>query len=252
MEKLSNEKKKWIRSLHHKKYREKYGYFIGEGVKLFNELTKKRNIRLHALIGTNEWWSENQRSESNFNDIELFAASSKDIEQISNNKTPQPPIMVFESPSDTIQNNLFDQDILLYLDGIRDPGNLGTIIRLADWFGHRSILVSDDTVDWKNPKVIQSSMGSFLRVNIITTDLHEYISQNPSERKVIGASMNGHPLDKHNIQNSILVIGNESQGIREEITPLIQHNVSIPGTGQAESLNAAIAAAIFCYQSYVK
>ena len=231
MEKLSNAKKKWIRSLHHKKYREKYGYFIGEGDKLFNELSKKQKVRLHALIATEDWWTENQVVKSILIDSDLYTTSVKDIEQISINKTPQPPIMVFEFPQETVKYPEIEQDLLLYLDGIRDPGNLGTIIRLADWFGHTTILVSNDTVDWKNPKVIQSSMGSFLRVNVIVTDLREYIAKSSSERKIIGASMKGDALDKSDIHNSILVIGNESQGIRD---------------------NTAIAAAIFCYQSFIK
>lgn len=251
MEKLSNAKKKWIRSLHHKKYREKYGYFIGEGDKLFNELTKNQRIPLHTIVAPQEWWEKHGNHVSDNPNVESYTANFKDIEQISTNRTPQPPLMVFESPGDISKVPETDQPLVIYLDGIRDPGNLGTIMRIADWFGHTFLIASVDTVEWMNPKVIQASMGSFLRIRIIKCDLDQVISQLDATRKIIGASMKGEPIDNFDINNSILVIGNESQGIREGILPHIHKHLSIPGSGHAESLNAGIATAIFCYQSYI-
>lgn len=252
MEIISIAKQKWIRSLHHKKYREKYGYFIGEGEKLFRELLTAPDWEVEFVLAPEKWLENNKSELAILKSAPQYAIPENDLKHVSALSTPQPPLVVLKRPdlTENIEKSL-DQEVVLYLDGIRDPGNLGTILRIADWFGHRYILASADTVDWTNPKVIQASMGSFLRVKMIQDDLMALTEGPLSDRRVLGASMTGTALNQIEKQKSILVIGNESQGIRKELWPFIHEFVHIPGHGSAESLNAANAAAICCYQFFI-
>jgi TrmH family RNA methyltransferase len=143
---------------------------------------------------------------------------------------------------------VFNGKLTLLLDGIQDPGNLGTIIRTADWFGIDQIVVSEDTAGWYNPKVIQSTMGSCFRVNLRSMDLETLLQANAKSKNklpVYGALLNGKSM--HEIKwkpSNFILIGNESKGIRENLMPFISYPISIPRTGEAESLNAAVATGI--------
>lgn len=150
--------------------------------------------------------------------------------------------MVHEKASSKYDSSGFD----LVLDDIRDPGNLGTIIRLADWYGIKNIICSETTAEFYNPKVISASMGSIFRINLYRRDLKEFLSENKN-RKIYGALLEGTNVHQVTFEaDGLLVIGNESHGIQKELIPLISYTVTIPKIGHAESLNAAMATAIIC------
>lgn len=250
MEMLSIAKQKWIRSLHHKKYREKYGYFIGEGEKLFNEIIRENSWEIELITASPDWWARNENLIPFEKCSQRYLIEDFDLKNISTLSTPQDPLIVLKTP---VKNEIIyssTQRMILYLDGIRDPGNLGTILRIADWFGHTQILVSEDTVDWTNTKVIQASMGSFLRIEILPLPLEALPTGIKENRTIYGASMEGIPISEMGPDPAIVIIGNESSGIRQECLEHIDQMIHIPGEGRAESLNAAIASAIFSYEFY--
>lgn len=201
---------------------------------------------------------------SNFKIKEIFSTNPDDlhlgnvnVHQIAENELKR--ISFLQHPKDSVAvcmmkdiSKLADQNIQLVLDGIQDPGNLGTIIRLADWFGIEQIVCSEDTVDYYNPKVIQASMGSFTRVNVIYCDLTEYLSQ--TENINIGTDMDGeniYTFEKPEKMN--LILGNEGKGMRDETEKLLQKKVSIPRFGKSqstESLNVSMAAGIILGQLF--
>jgi len=231
---LSKNQLKLITSLHQKKYRIRHGLFIAEGIKVINEFLnssfKVVNLYCTEVIDDFKMYDSQQISE-----IEL--------KKISNLKTPNKVLGVFEIPKMT---NIDNEGLILALDGIKDPGNLGTIIRLCDWFGIEQVVCSKETVDCYNAKVVQSTMGSLTRVSLVYADLLSYLKA--AKVPVYGALLEGENLYKSTLKNdAILVIGNESNGISEEVSKLISHQITIPRFGklqQAESLNAATATAI--------
>ena len=145
------------------------------------------------------------------------------------------------------QLNDISSQLTIALDKVQDPGNMGTIIRTADWFGIHNIVCSSDSVDIYNPKVIQATMGSFFRVNIVYTDLKKFFSNN-SELAVCGALLDGENIYKKQLttEGTVLLMGNESKGIAEELLPFVTEKIKIPSYGKAESLNVATATAIIC------
>jgi TrmH family RNA methyltransferase len=177
----------------------------------------------------------------NFQDI--LAA---DLQKMSSLTTPQEVLAVIHLPEwpKLTQNSLLNR-FTLVLDGVQDPGNLGTIIRTADWFGIHNIICSEDTVDAYNPKVVQATMGSLARVNLHYTDLAILISQ--LNLPVLGAMLNGDNIYTADFgTQGLVVMGNEGNGLRPEIQKLITQSITIPRNGEAESLNVAIATALFC------
>lgn len=177
----------------------------------------------------------------NFQEISL-----NDLEKISTLKTPQEVIGLVKIPIWPVLNYIsLKQKFSLVLDGLQDPGNMGTIIRTADWFGIQDIICSEDTVDVYNPKVVQATMGSLSRVNVHYTDLAEMLPQ--AGLPIFGAMLNGENIYKTNFGNEgLLVMGNEGKGVSPDIERLITSAVTIPRIGKAESLNVAIATAILC------
>jgi TrmH family RNA methyltransferase len=169
-----------------------------------------------------------------------------DLEKISTLKTPQEVIGLVKIPIWPVLNYInLKQKFSLVLDGLQDPGNMGTIIRTADWFGIQDIICSEDTVDVYNPKVVQATMGSLSRVNVHYTDLAEMLPQ--AGLPIFGAMLNGENIYKTNFgKEGLLVMGNEGKGISPDIERLITSAVTIPRVGKAESLNVAIATAILC------
>ena len=170
----------------------------------------------------------------------------KDIEKISTLKTPQEVIGLVKIPKWPLLNyNLLKNKFSLVLDGVQDPGNMGTIIRTADWFGITDIICSDDTVDVYNPKVVQATMGSLSRINVHYVDLESVLSE--TKLPVYGALLNGENIYSSDFGNEgLVVMGNEGNGLTEKVKQLITKAITIPGAGNAESLNVAIATAIFC------
>jgi len=177
----------------------------------------------------------------NFNEISL-----KDLEKISSLKSPQDIIALVKIPQWPVLNkDILKQKFSIVLDGIQDPGNMGTIIRTADWFGIQHIICSDDTVDVYNPKVVQATMGSIAHINVYYTDLSIFLTQ--IKLPVFGALLDGENIYNTDFGNEgLLIMGNEGNGLRAEIVKLVQHAITIPRSGNAESLNVGIATAIFC------
>lgn len=237
---------KYIIALQNKKYRHQYKRFLVEGDKLVRELLFNTTLKVELLAGM-ESWMASQASFLNQRVEKVFPVDSRSLKKISALSTPNQVLAVVEMP----EVNSPKKEIpgwRLYLDGLRDPGNVGALLRVAEWFGLREVIASFDTVDWYHPKVVQASMGSILRLPVHTMSLQEYANEQPP-LPVIGADMEGIPLkDVAFPESGILVIGNESQGIREETATFLSSRVTIPQRlgGKAESLNAAVAAGILC------
>ena len=228
---LTKNQIKLIRSLSLKKNRQKHGLFIVEGEKLVNEVLIS-DWEVEGIYATKEWLGEN-----------ATIISNNDLSRISSLKTPNKVVAVVKIKKGTLDIN---SNTVLALDGIKDPGNLGTIIRLADWFGVEDIICSNDCVDYLNPKVVQSSMGSFTRVNLNYTSLMDAFKKY-SDYKLLMTVLNGTPLSEMtNADKKIVVMGSESKGISNKILELTSDKITIPKSksSKAESLNVSVAAAI--------
>jgi TrmH family RNA methyltransferase len=232
---LSKNEHKYIQSLCQKKQRQEERLFIAEGTKLVEELLHSRYTirKLYALAD----WAEKNKDVTN-----VITVTDNELAKISGLQTPNQVLAIVEQQTRANQPQIKDQ-LTLVLDGIQDPGNFGTIIRIADWFGIKQIVASEDTVELYNPKVIQSTMGSFLRVNVWYQSLYGFLQS--AGIPVYGALLNGKSMHgEPPVTEGLLVIGNESKGISKELLPFISHPISIPRLGGAESLNAAVAAGI--------
>lgn len=224
---------KYVQSLRIKKFRQKYHHFVVEGDKAVREL-------LLSGWEIEEWFYTND-FKGITNSEKGSLVSAKEMERLSHHKTPQNALAVVRIPE--WEQAFPERGLHVFLDGIRDPGNLGTILRVADWYGLKEVWCSDDTVDLFNPKSIDASMGSFLRVKLIVTDSSRFFSATPLP--VYAAVMDGDNVhEKELASDAVLVIGNEGQGIRPEVLGFATEQISIPRYGSAESLNAGIAAAI--------
>jgi TrmH family RNA methyltransferase len=235
MEKISKARIKWIRSLQQKKVREQEGVFVVEGEKMVLEGLESKHHTLVALVAHKD---EVTIIPQEFRDIAL-SADTTEMEQLSGLKTPNKLLAVFKRPSLRSEHDGFE----LALDSVQDPGNMGTILRLADWFGINRIVCSKETVDCYNPKVVQASMGAIFRIQVVYTDLLSYLSD--AKRPVYGALLNGENYRSVSYKpEGILLMGNEGNGISEQLIPMITEAVTIPRFGAAESLNVATATAI--------
>lgn len=240
---LTAHKIKILNSLDQKKYRQKYNLFLVEGNKTISELPGSP-YQVREVFATNPEAEE-------LEGLPLIPITQRDLNKISFLKHPKDSVAVVEILPQHIQ---YDAKRELILDGIQDPGNLGTIIRLADWFGLSQIVCSADTVDYCNPKVIQASMGSFLRTNIAYTDLTTYLEDR--DRPLIGTDMEGENVyGFHFPQEFSLVLGNEGNGMRPDTEKMLTHKVTIPRFGKlksTESLNVSMATAIILGQIFGK
>jgi TrmH family RNA methyltransferase len=249
---LSKSQLSLIKSLHFKKFRNQHRLFIVEGHKSITEfLDAKYSLAQLFYI------PENISKVAKFpHKMKHYEISSLDFNKISTLKNPTGTLALFEIPNDSFIDKIeLKRKYSLVLDHVQDPGNLGTIIRTADWFGIENIICSSDTADCYNPKVVQATMGSLARVAIHYTDLVEWLPRQGI--KVYGASLDGTPLYRCDFgqnnrdnttkcQEGLIILGNEGQGIREQLLPLIDQSITIPRFGSAESLNVAIAAALIC------
>jgi len=228
---------KYIQSLGHKKFRDQEGIFVVEGPRIAGELLGSGNMRCVELYATKDWTPPAGLSLPMRNEV-----SPSELERISLLSTPNQVLALFEKPK--FPPPVFAGSITLILDGIQDPGNLGTIVRTADWFGIPRIACSHDSADVFNPKTVQSTMGSISRVQVLYGEPAELIRAHPG-LPVFAAVLGGKPLfGQERIHEGMIVIGNESRGIRPELLALATRTVTIPGAGQAESLNAAVATGI--------
>ncbi len=239
---ISNKSIKYIKSLQLKKYRKQEKLFLVEGAKSVLEVLGS-DYEIKTLLGAEQFFEQNKTPLDNAS-FETYNVTENQLSTMSNfksNKTALAVVRMKESNSITFMEN----EWILALDDINDPGNLGTIIRIADWYGINKILCSDNTAELYNPKVIAASMGSFTRINIYYDNLNEKL--NNCKLDIYGTLLQGKNVHEMTFtEGGIVLIGNESHGISDDLIPLINHKITIPRFGQAESLNAGIATAIIC------
>jgi len=234
---LNKKEIKYIQSLDQKKHRDEEGVFIAEGPRMVSELLQIFPQQFTKVYAREKWAEENGHLIKN---IPFEVISETELERISGLKTPNEVVAVIKKFESLLPDNF---SFVLYLDTIKDPGNFGTIIRIADWFGIKHIVCSEGCTDVYNPKVVQATMGSLARVNVFYEGQIGWLKD--QNCLVMAAVMDGIPLYGYNkIENGILIIGNESQGISEKSLQYATERITIPKKGQAESLNAAVATGI--------
>ncbi len=242
---LSKTKASIIASLGSRKMRRRHSLFVAEGEKCVSDTLGA--FRLDCLVATHGWLSTHPSPEGVAPE-KIMTCSPETMRKISSLSTPSEVIAVFHMPYDDGEAPAYDPSVLnLLLDGIQDPGNLGTIIRTADWFGIKTIYCSKDTVDLFNPKTIQATMGSLKRVQVVYTDLPGLLLSN-HESNVYGLQLDGKDIFQSQLQSKgAIVMGNEGNGISDEIRALVTNPLLIPPTNPSshpESLNVAVATAI--------
>ena len=244
---ISKAKIKLLHSLKQPKYRKLHGAFLAEGsINVCDFL--KGPLTVREVYGTGDW-IENHRDLVHRIPAEVVNAA--ELGKISALKNPPEVVALVEKPVYQLPEAAKIHKYVLALDDLHDPGNLGTIIRTADWFGIQDIICSKESVDAFNPKVVQATMGSLARVRVHYTSLIEYFGQKPSNLKVFGATLGGAPIAKVSKPGKgILLIGSEAHGISEALYPFIDEQIKIPPAPEsgAESLNAAVATALVCYE----
>ena len=239
---LSKAYTKYIQSLHHKKFRDTEGEFIAEGSKVVMELLQSSTFVCMQVMGLQEWMHENETFMRKYYAGPLQVIEPFELEKVSALSTPNQVLAVFKKAKNVTVDA--KGKITLVLDTIQDPGNLGTIIRIADWFGVQAIICSENCTDLYNPKVVQSTMGSLGRVTVTYTNIALWLQKN-KDINIYAAALNGKNVRELNgMAEGIIVIGNESKGISDEIMQLCSQKITIPKIGEAESLNAAVAAGI--------
>jgi TrmH family RNA methyltransferase len=228
---------KRINSLKRKSKRNEYGLFVAEGVKIVQELMNS-NFKIQQIFALQSELDQFKNA---------ISVSEKDLGRITHLSSPNKVLALVEIPKmDKLESS---NETILVIDGVNDPGNLGTIIRTADWFGIKQIICSENSVDCFNSKVIMSTMGSIFRVNISYQHLPSYLAK--ADLPIYGALLEGKSIYQTEFSSpSIILMGSESHGISEELIPLINHPVTIPGAGNTESLNLGISTAIFCSEYY--
>lgn len=234
---LSKKEIKDIQSLSHKKFRDGLNWFVAEGPKIVEELVERIPGRVHKLYAVREWMDRNRGKTGA---VKVDEVSEMELQRISHLQTPNQVLAVLERwPARTPDS----EGLVLYLDTIQDPGNFGTIVRTADWFGVNNIVCSGGCADIFSPKVVQSTMASIARVNVYYDTEEKWITE--QKAPVLAATLHGTSLYGHaKVQQGVLMIGNESRGISAGLLRHATEQLTIPGKGHAESLNAAVATGI--------
>ena len=249
---LSRNQVKQIQSLKQKKFRDLYHQFLVEGSKLVSEILNS-NFRIISVYALTDWVKRNEPGLLSRN-ISCIEISEDDMARITALSSPSPALAIVEIPETPELPSGLVNDLVLVLDDIKDPGNLGTIIRIADWFGIDSIICSENTVELYNPKVVQATMGSLVRVKVSYADLPKFLDSLDSKVKIYGTLMEGENIYSASLEPAgIIIIGSESFGISMQVQGKITHKINIPSFSpgpvmreHAESLNASIATAIVC------
>ncbi len=232
---LSKNEIKLLRALHQKKVRDAQGKLIVEGERILADIIERHAINVERIIVAKDFKGSRQA----YSDFDCVEVDSRTFEQISASKNPQGVLAVLCYPVFRFESS----DLILALDGVQDPGNMGTILRTAAWFGVKQIVCSPDSVDVCNPKVVQASMGAVYDVNIVYEDLSIFLSK--QNTPIYGALLEGNSIYTEELRKpAILIMGNEGNGIREEVKNRITNPVMIPKFGTGESLNVATATAI--------
>ena len=239
---LSKAQNKYIRSLTLQKYRKEYNVFIAEGDKIAREwLNSAADIQM--ILALQGWADAHRDLIAKHNEAELIIVEPHQLEAVTALQTPNQVLLVVTMPAEN--KVLPANEWCIALEGIQDPGNMGTIIRIADWFGIKHVICSDDCADAYNPKVVQAAMGGHLRVQVHTGNLEQFVSS--SSMPILAATLDGESVyNLPGLDCGIIMIGNESKGISASLMKLASHKVTIPRRGGAESLNAAVSAGILC------
>ncbi|MCX7987478.1 MAG: RNA methyltransferase [Bacteroidales bacterium] len=252
--KISNNECKYFASLRMKKFRQSEKLFVVEGEKMVIEAIVS-NMAVTSIIGIPEWWQNTNIDTTKFT---CRISTPQQIKQISQMVTPPPVLAVVQIPQKDLQIDTLQDKVSIALENIQDPGNLGTIIRLADWFGIENVICSYNSVEVYNPKVIQATMGSIFRVNVFYVNLISlFYEAKKLKISLLGTFLNGENVYSADLPMSgILIMGNESKGISDELARIIDKRITIPSaheSGQrAESLNVALAASIVCSEWFRK
>ena len=235
---ISKNQIKFVKSLQKKKFRLESKCFVVESSKNVNEILNS-NYKVQQIYATKNWIEKHNIRD----DVSINQVNQNELQRISSLKTASDVLAVVYIP---LEKSDFDfSGINIVLDDVKDPGNLGTIIRICDWFGVKNIYCSQETVDVYNPKVVQSTMGSITRVDVIYTNIRRMIQEVDINVEVYGAVMDGDDINQIKVKkNSLIVLGNESNGISKEIKGIISERITINKIGEAESLNVASSAAI--------
>lgn len=247
---LSKNQIKEIQSLQLKKFRDAKKLFITEGIKAVSEILVRHPHVLREVFATRDFIHAHKALFEKLS-LKFTEVTESELKKISLQSTPNAILAVckyFSEPPDLYD---FETHFSFYLDDVRDPGNLGTIIRLADWFGISTVFCSPNSCDFYNPKVIQSTMGAFLRVNLVYLELAELIKKQDVKR-IYGAVLDGKNLYKESLQNGLIVIGNEANGISDDNLKRLNHLITIPANQNngTESLNAAMATSIIASEFF--
>lgn len=242
---ISKARIKWIKSLDVRKYRLQHNAFVAEGPKLVGELLPYSTPIY--LAATQDWLKQNKQLLENINEVD--EVSQEELERASLLRTPQSVLAVFPIPDLKLPEPLESTNLYLALDNVQDPGNLGTILRIADWFGIKRILCSEGTADVYNPKCVQACMGALARVKVHYCKLAEVLKK--TKMPVFGTFLDGVNIYNEELSsNGIIVMGNEGNGISEEVAKLITRRLYVPnfpiGSQTTESLNVAVATGIVC------
>jgi len=234
---------KYVRSLYIPKFRKNYGKFLAEGDKICTEIISNSNFEIEFIIATQQWIT-NIPKDIILDREKLICIGEKELLALSKQRSGIQVLIVAKKKPETINISLIKAGYSIYLDEVQDPGNLGSIIRIADWFGIQSVIRSTGSADYYNPKVIQSSMGSFLRVHLSTCDFDQFYAALPGHY-FYGTAMEGDNLfNSGPYQAGTIVIGNEGRGMGASLQSKMNQILSIPKIGSAESLNAAVACGI--------
>ncbi len=240
---LSKAQIKYIQSLQHKKNRQKSSQYIAEGDKIVQELILA-GMPVKAVYATAGWVEQHAATLGKLPADAVYTVEAHVLKQLSALTTPNSAMALLDMPQVTYSVPVSGQ-LVLALEAIQDPGNMGTIIRIADWFGISQIICSTDCVDVYNPKTIQATMGSIARVRIVETDIKEMLTQ--TSLPSYAATLHGRDITAYSrLTEGILLIGNEGRGLSEEVIAASTHKITIPRVGGAESLNAAVATGIIC------
>jgi TrmH family RNA methyltransferase len=251
---LSKSRISLIRSLKYKKFRLLHGLFVAEGEKTVHDLIaaspEKINWRIDSIYATSAWLSENK--DIPVPGAEFTEVTETELKRISMLTTPNSILALVRIPEFEYDKNMIMNDLSLVLDDIQDPGNLGTIIRIAHWFGIKQMFCSENSTDVYNPKTVQSAMGSLWSVNVFYTELSLFLKHyhDSTDLPVIGAYLKGISIyNRQPVERGLVVLGNEARGISEKLLPYIRTRVTIPAYNEKfrpDSINVAMSAAIIC------
>lgn len=240
---ISKSQIKDIQALQHKKYRQKLGRFLAEGPKIVGELLKEK-FPVLQIFANDHWLRQHGSDLKNISAIDVIPVTDAELQKLSALSTPAEVLAVCALP-DSPPAIRWKQQVVIALETIQDPGNLGTILRIADWFGIQQVCCSPDCADVYHPKTVQASMGSIARVQVWEVAIPALLTQSPLQS--YAATLSGKSItDLPRLNEGILLIGNESRGLSKTVVDMADHQITIPRRGRAESLNAAVATGIIC------